>query len=30
MPRTREEMAQIAALELVEGYVVNLGIGIPT
>ncbi len=30
MARTREDMAQIAALELEDGNVVNLGIGIPT
>lgn len=30
MPRTREEMAQAAARELQDGFVVNLGIGIPT
>ena len=30
MSRTREEMAQLAAQELADGNVVNLGIGIPT
>lgn len=30
MARTREQMAQAAARELRDGYVVNLGIGIPT
>jgi 3-oxoacid CoA-transferase subunit B len=30
MPRTREEMAQAAARELQDGFIVNLGIGIPT
>lgn len=30
MARTREEMAQAAARELQDGFIVNLGIGIPT
>ncbi|MFY7896418.1 MAG: CoA-transferase, partial [Phycisphaerales bacterium] len=30
MPLTREQLAQRAALELKDGYIVNLGIGIPT
>ena len=30
MPRTREMMAQLAAKELSDGDVVNLGIGMPT
>lgn len=30
MARTREEMAQVAARELQDGFIVNLGIGIPT
>ncbi|CAN5136559.1 3-oxoacid CoA-transferase subunit B [soil metagenome] len=30
MPRTREQLAERAALELQDGFYVNLGIGIPT
>ena len=30
MPLKREQLAQRAALELRDGYMVNLGIGIPT